>query len=122
MNADKHILVVDDDQLLRETLGEMIDEMGYPVVLQPDGPSWDYMQQPNTCSLMLSDVDMPDITGFELLARMRRADIATPVALMSARADDSLRNASEEAGAITLLGKPVAPDAISTLIHHHFQT
>ena len=65
--------------------------------------------------LVLSDVDMPDMTGFALLGWIQ-AHQQVPAVLMSARADHQLGLAAQRAGAVTLLSKPVEIPAITSLV------
>ena len=69
--------------------------------------------------LLLSDVDMPDMTGFQLLSWVRSHQ-PIPAVLMSARADEPLRRAARGAGALDLLNKPVEIDSITNLYHSLF--
>jgi len=63
-------------------------------------------------------VDMPDMTGFQLLSWIHQHPPEMPVVLMSARADAQLLARAKADGAITLLSKPVRFTELTTLIHH----
>ncbi|TVR40117.1 MAG: response regulator [Planctomycetota bacterium] len=105
------ILVVDDDRLLRESLIELLDDLGCHSLDAANGDSALALFDLHACDLVISDVDMPDMSGFELLARLRlpqrqRAQ-TTPLIFLSARADDQLSRAAHAAGAVGLFPKPV---------------
>ena len=111
------ILVVDDDRLTRESLADILDDLGANTSLAVDGIQALAMVSNRLPDLVISDIDMPDISGFELLARMQRQAIATPMLLMSARADNDLRHQAGLAGAIGLLDKPVSVRPLAVMLH-----
>lgn len=111
------IFVVDDDRLTRESLAELLDDHGFAVSSFPGGlAAWDAICNGSTTPLVVSDVDMPDISGFELLSRSRGIQFSAPFILMSARADDHMRELAEQNGAASLVSKPVAPGPFTSLV------
>lgn len=113
------ILVADDDALLRESLCDLLLDLG--VSPQPVGNAGSAIEvlTRTRCDLVLSDVDMPDMTGFALLGWIQ-AHQRVPAVLMSARADQHLDREAHRAGALALLPKPVAARSIAALIHRLF--
>jgi CheY-like chemotaxis protein len=111
------ILVADDDLLLRESLCDCLGQMGCISCQAGNGSEAISVLARQHCDLLMSDVDMPDMTGFQLLAYVHQHH-PIPMVLMSARADQSLRHEARSAGAIELLRKPVAIASITSL----FQT
>lgn len=66
------MLVVDDDDGMRTTTGELLGELGYPVVLAQSGArALDILAANPAVRLMVADYAMPGMTGAELLARAR---------------------------------------------------
>jgi len=113
------ILVADDDALLRESLCDLLADLGVtPWSVGNAGEAIQVLTR-TRCDLVLSDVDMPDMTGFALLSWIQ-AHQRVPAVLMSARADPQMDLAAQRAGALALLSKPVAAGSISTLIHRLF--
>lgn len=110
------VLVVDDDRLCRESLCEALAELGCDVDDADRGLTAFARLQTGRRDLVVSDVDMPDISGFELLARLRQAHITCPAILVSARADAELQRAAQAAGAAGLLAKPVAMQPFTLLV------
>src|ERR1700744_1059847 len=80
---ESHILVVDDDPGVRETLILLLTAAGYKTSAARNG--FDALQQlrARTPTLMLCDLNMPDMSGFELLSIVRRRFPAVPVVAMS---------------------------------------
>ena len=114
------ILIADDDRLVRESLHDLLADFGWTIEEAGNGTDAIAVLSRMRCDLLLSDVDMPDMTGFQLLSWVtdpKRLSAKLPVVLMSARADDQLGLAAQRAGAVTLLSKPVELPAITTLVH-----
>ncbi len=119
------ILIADDDRLVRESLHDVLADFGWTIEEAGNGTDAIAVLTRMHCDLLLSDVDMPDMTGFQLLSWVTDSphfsrDLAArpPVVLMSARADHQLGLAATRAGAVTLLSKPVELPAITSLVHH----
>ncbi len=115
------ILIADDDRLVRESLHDLLADLGWTIEEAGNGTDAIAVLSRMHCDLLLSDVDMPDMTGFQLLSWViDPGHLATrpPVVLMSARADHQLGLAAQRAGAVTLLSKPVELPAITSLVHH----
>ena|ERR1043165_9412577 len=113
------ILIADDDRLVRESLHDLLADFGWAVEEAGNGTDAIAVLGRMRCDLLLSDVDMPDMTGFQLLSWVSAQTHLTPrppVVLMSARADQRLSLAAQQAGAVTLLPKPVALPAITSLV------
>jgi CheY-like chemotaxis protein len=105
--ASHIVLIADDDRLVRESLGDAFDALGWSVRTADCGSSAIRLLERTRHDLLLSDVDMPDMTGFQLLSWARAHPPAPPVVLMSARADEHLGRTALAEGAVTLLPKPV---------------
>jgi DNA-binding NtrC family response regulator len=111
------VIVVDDDRLTRESLCEVLADLGCRVRDAAGGLlAYDLIRSEAT-DMVVSDVDMPDISGFELLARLQGANFTNPVILISARADADLRRRARESGAAELFAKPVKIQPFTSLIH-----
>lgn len=125
------VLIADDDRLLRESLSELLVGLGCTTHHVGTGGSAIDVLRSTPCDLLLSDIDMPDMSGFELLSWVHEhptcphvpasaAGWQIPVVLMSARADRELGRVALHAGAMELLHKPVEIDRLSTLVHQLF--
>lgn len=117
--VSRTVLVADDDALLRESLCDLLVELGTAPRPVGRGSEAITVLSHEECGLVLSDVDMPDMTGFALLGWIREHR-PVPAVLMSARADRLLDDAAHRAGALALLPKPVRAGTISDLIHRFF--
>jgi CheY-like chemotaxis protein len=106
------ILLVEDDQLVREVTAETLRDEGYEVVAMPDGEAAFEVLPSVRPDLILSDVRMPRCTGFELLQRIRLdpAYNPTPFIIMSAKADTSDQRQGMSLGADDYVTKPFEPE------------
>ncbi len=101
------VLVVDDNADIRTYVTEVLAPH-YEVVTAVDGHTALATAREEVPDLVLSDVMMPGLDGFELLAELRRdpATLAIPVVLVSARGDEQSAAEGLEAGADDYLAKP----------------
>ena len=115
----RSVLIADDDRLLRESLGEALADLGWsPSFAGCGGEAIQVLTSARHLDLVLSDVDMPDMTGFQLLAWMEDHRPHPPAVLMSARASDDLARVATASGAMALLPKPVPFGRLTSLIAH----
>jgi putative two-component system response regulator len=107
--ARARVLIVDDDPVVRETIRDSVEHLGYAT--REAGSAEEALQQiaAEVPDLVLLDVRMPGITGIEL-CRQLKADQAThliPVVLLTAQGELDTRVAGLEAGADDYFTKPV---------------
>ena len=115
------VLIADDDRLVRESLGDAFDGFGWDVRIAACGGEAIRVLEQQRLDLLVSDVDMPDMTGFQLLSWVReRRTSQPPVVLMSARADEALGRTAQSEGAFALLAKPVEVVRLNTVISSLF--
>lgn len=118
--ANHIVLIADDDRLVRESLGDAFDGFGWRVLTVACGGEAIRVLERDRLDLLVSDVDMPDMTGFQLLSWTREHPPSLPVVLMSARADEQLGRTALAEGAVTLLAKPVAMARMKTVVNSLF--
>lgn len=110
-NLKSQILLVDDNQDMREYVRRLLEGEGYLVTAVTDGQSaLDFLQSEKKPDLILSDVMMPRMDGFQLLEAVR-ANAQTreiPVIMLSARAGEESKVEGLQAGADDYLVKPFA--------------
>jgi DNA-binding response OmpR family regulator len=77
------ILYVDDDEMIREICGEILSRAGYSVDLARGGEDgWDLLQR-KKYHLLIANHDMPEVTGLELVVRVRGAGMELPIIIAS---------------------------------------
>lgn len=102
------ILVVDDDVALAEMIGIVLEGEGYTVSTCPDGAKAVAAFQENRPDLVLLDVMLPGMDGFEVCAALR-AESNVPIVMLTARSDTADVVTGLEAGADDYVPKPFKP-------------
>lgn len=102
------VLVVDDDTALCEMLVRYLEPEGFRVETAHDGNEGLIRARSGEFRLVILDVMLPGIDGFEVLRNLRRAS-TVPVLMLTARGDDVDRIVGLEVGADDYLAKPFNP-------------
>ncbi len=105
------LLIVDDEPLNTQLLTLLLTNEGYAVTVAQAPTEALALLSHNTYALILLDVMLPEMDGFELCRRIRRT-ATTPILFISARGDvtDAIRG--REAGGDDYLSKPFSPDEL----------
>lgn len=101
-----HILVVDDDDALRMILEDTLSKEGYVVTTAADGDLGIDLFQKKYFDLVLLDIMMPTISGFEVLKFIKDNVPSTKVIMLTAYADLKLAVEAKQMGASDFIGKP----------------
>src|SRR5580698_870802 len=102
----QNILVVDDDDSLRDTIGLLLEQEGFPAPLVEDGMKGYSEALRLRPDLILADLRMPGMTGVEVCRRLRDAGIKTPIIVLSAVGDEFDKVLLLEIGADDYVVKP----------------
>jgi two-component system response regulator ChvI len=101
-----HLILVDDDDLFRESLGLNLIDEGYEVTSFASGHEvLAYFDRGGIADAMLLDWRMPNLTGLEVLRRMRAGGMTMPVIFLTALSDDVYEEAALEGGAVDFIDK-----------------
>jgi two-component system chemotaxis response regulator CheY len=113
------ILVVDDDANMRELLALHLRNAGYDVQTANDGIEGGYGVLRNRPDLIISDVNMPYMDGFEFIAAVRTeaAMRNIPVIFLTSAAEGESRG--RELGAVGYVPKPVLADRLLAIVAQH---
>ena len=106
------ILVVDDDKAIRDFLSDTLEYAGYGVITASDGLSAVGLAEEHLPDLIISDVNMPYLDGFQMLERMREASQTNtvPVIFLTAQNNTSAMRQGMLGGAEDYLAKPFSPN------------
>lgn len=109
--ASKTIVIIDDDEAVRDSTCVLLQSYGYPTQTFPSADV--YLRETGGAAgdCLVVDVQMPGLSGVELVEALRARAIATPVILMTANVE-SLGARGQQAGAAAILRKPFAEDAL----------
>lgn len=115
------ILVVDDSITMRRVLQRLLQREGYRVSLAADGKQALDSLRIEMPTLVLSDVEMPRMDGFELLQNIRASDRfrELPVVMITSRIADKHRAHAEALGASDYLGKPYSEEALIDVLRRY---
>jgi two-component system response regulator CpxR len=102
------LLIIDDDKELSELLTDYLGAEGFQIDTAHDGPSGLEKALTGDPTLIILDVMLPGMNGFDVLRRLR-AEKLTPVLMLTARGDDIDRIVGLEIGADDYLPKPFNP-------------
>ena len=120
MSAPVFVHIVDDDDLLRESLGDLLRSMGYEVTRHGSAKAFLNFELPDAPSCLVLDVRLPRTSGLELQEYLTRVNVRVPVILMTGFADIPMSVKAMKAGAVDFLTKPIRHqellDAIATAI------
>src|SRR5204862_1828572 len=109
------ILVIDDDQRLRELLVRYLGGEGYEVKAVPDAPAMDKQLARERYDLLVLDLMLPGEDGLAICRRLRAQNSAPAIIMLTAKGDDVDRIVGLEMGADDYLPKPVNTRALLAL-------
>jgi len=119
----KRVLVVDDKEMMRESVGATLERAGFAVETAIDGATALASIALSRPDAVLTDMRMPSMTGVELLGRIRQIDDELPVVMMTAFGTIDAAVKAMRLGAFDYLTKPFEGDelviAIKRAIEHH---
>ena len=106
------VIVVDDDEAVRESLRFLLDIAGYDVVTFESAQAYLDRADRQSADCMVLDQHMPHTTGLELLGLLRQSGIRLPTALITGSPSPDLVRQATALGAARVLEKPLADDAL----------
>jgi len=105
--ADPLICVIDDDASVRRALVGLIASMGYRSCGHASAAESLESGQAEAAAVILTDIQMPGMDGFDLKRALDARGCATPVIMMTGRADGQLEIRALEVGAFCFMRKPL---------------
>jgi two-component system, NtrC family, response regulator AtoC len=114
--ASTRILVVDDEEIVRESLAGWLEKDGYTVGLAPDGPSAVEKLAREPWAILLLDMKMPGMDGLQVLEHTRTLQPPPTVVIMTAYATVETAVRAIKLGAYDYLVKPFDPEELSLMI------
>jgi len=102
----KRVLVVDDEQNIVDILRFNLEREGYEVITAEDGVQGLNLARSSDPDLILLDVMMPEMDGFQVCRELRKEDKLTPIIMLTAREEEADRVMGLELGADDYVSKP----------------
>ncbi|HTR55847.1 MAG TPA: response regulator [Kofleriaceae bacterium] len=102
-------LVVDDSRAIREAMTTMLGREGWIVDVAEDGARALQMTRQLRYDLVVTDLEMPELGGFDLIARLRKDERfkTTPIVIITSRANPEHRRRARDLGVRALVAKPI---------------
>jgi CheY-like chemotaxis protein len=110
----RRILAIDDDELVLLSLAELLEGEGYAVTTAPGGTAGLAAASAASYDLVLLDLVMPGMSGFEVCRALRAlpAYRVVPIVMLTAKSAPADREQGLAAGATLFLPKPIPPDTL----------
>jgi CheY-like chemotaxis protein len=114
----KKILVVDDDDLVLMAIQELLAPMGFSVTTCPSGAEALEKVNQDRFDLIILDVIMPEMDGYEVCQKIRRMEsyAETPIMMLTAKSGEEDKQRGMEVGANLYLSKPISPKRLTALV------
>jgi FixJ family two-component response regulator len=112
MLARPLVTIVDDDQSVRESLPDLIGELGYACCAFPSAADFLGSDCVARTACLILDVAMPGMSGFDLQQELARRGHGAPIIFITANCDHALRRRALDAGAVECLFKPFSDIAL----------
>jgi FixJ family two-component response regulator len=100
------ISIVDDDLLVRESIGDLISSLGHEALIFGSSEQFLASGRLADTACIITDLQMPGLSGLELQARLRADGHLTPIIFITAYPKEAARTRALEAGAVAFLTKP----------------
>ena len=116
------ILIVDDDEVIQETLLDVLKKRGYDIFLAGSGKEALETIKKNIIDLVLLDMRLPDVNGLDVLKKVKELDSEILVIMMTAYSDIQTAVAAMKSGAYHYINKPFELDELKLLIEKGLET
>lgn len=114
MSSSPLICVIDDDQAMRVSLENLFRSCGYEV--RTFASALAFIASGLSPACVVSDLQMPGMSGVELKQRLNASGASTPVIIVTAFPDDRIRAQADQAGVLCFLKKPFKGDDLLTCV------
>lgn len=114
------ILVIDDEEVVRQTLSMMLEFLGFQVLLAADGEAGiaTYEANRETIRVVILDMTMPGMSGDEVFRQLQAIDPAVKVLLFSGYSEQDLRERFAGYGLAGFLQKPFTPQMLQDVLQN----
>ncbi len=113
------ILIADDSKAMRMIVIRTMRQAGlegHTLLEAENGREAFEMAKAEEPDLILSDWNMPEMTGIEFLRALRGSGSTTPFCFVTSEGSEEMRTAAEQAGALGLIAKPFTPEAFASTL------
>lgn len=111
------VLIVDDDPGIRETISQIIEELGYACDKAPDGQDALTLLDSGPYLCVFTDIMMPKMTGLELIKRIKAREFTLPIIVITGYASLEIAIDAMKCGASDFISKPFKLNQIQLLLN-----
>jgi FixJ family two-component response regulator len=104
--------VVDDDEMLRESLPDLLREVGFEARAFSSGQEFLSSKYVDETSCLILDVAMPGMSGLDVQQELKRRGQAIPIIFITGQKDEDIRKQASRQGAAKFLYKPFSDNAL----------
>jgi DNA-binding NtrC family response regulator len=116
------ILIVDDDEVMQQTLSDVLRKRGYEIFSVSSGNGAFPVIKKNIVDLVLLDMKLPDVDGLEVLKKIKELDTEILVIMMTAYSDVQTAVSAMKSGAYHYINKPFELEELKLLIEKGLET
>ena len=113
--SERSVVVVDDDEAVRDSLKTLLELQSFKVETFETCQEFLRAHTSDADCLVL-DINLPGMSGLELMETMKRGKRSLPTILITARCDNAIRDRAKALGAVALLEKPIDFSGLLTAI------
>jgi len=110
--ADGIVFVVDDDPLVRESLQDLLNSVGFTVRTFGSATEFIGGKRPDVAACLILDVQLPDRSGLDLQTELMKSGIEIPIVFLTGHGDIPMSVQAMKAGAVEFLTKPFRQQAL----------
>ena len=122
MGIKPNILIIDDDEVMCDTLADIVKKMSCDVTTLQTGKDALPLMQENLFDLILLDIRLPDMNGLDVLKKIKEIDSDSFVVVMTAYADVQTAVSAMKEGAYDYINKPFEIDELKLTIRNALET
>lgn len=117
MNAKPVIDIIDDDEAMRHSVAFLLHVQGFESRQHESANAFLTSAEGRGADCIITDVRMPDMTGLELVRKLKADGVASPVIVMTGHGDISLAVEAMKAGVVDFIEKPFANETLISAVH-----
>ena len=118
--SSRKVHIVDDDDAVRDSMRVLLESLGFEVHDYTSAKDFLALRGVNSDGCLLLDLHMPVMSGIDLLEHMQTQGPKLPTIVITGRSDPALKERALRGGALELIDKPVADDALLDALSRAF--
>ena len=116
------VLVAEDDRTNQILIRRLLEKMGYTITIAEDGIIAVQKGLADSFDIIIMDMQMPNMNGYEAAMKLRGAGIATPIVALTANAMKGDKEKCLDAGCSDYLAKPIGKDDLRPVQYRKIET